>query len=169
MTDLPNSTSDGETPAGDPELAALVRPWENPTAPPAPSEGDASFSSEPGVDTVQVLPLAASAPDWEPEPRPRRRRSLVFRFGLSFVVGFVVAVGIGAGALYAWDRQYDGRVMPGVHLGSADLGGLTRDEAGAAIASAYGSLGNGQITLTGPDGQTTTMSYADVGRGPDTS
>ena len=31
------------------------------------------------------------------------------------------------------------------------------------------SLGNGQITLTGPDGQTTTISYADVGRGPDTS
>jgi hypothetical protein len=25
MTDLPNSTPDGETPAGDPELAALVR------------------------------------------------------------------------------------------------------------------------------------------------
>ena len=31
------------------------------------------------------------------------------------------------------------------------------------------SLGTGQITLTGPDGQTTTLSYADVGRGPDAS
>src|SRR4029077_4174080 len=31
------------------------------------------------------------------------------------------------------------------------------------------SLGTGQITLTGPGGQTTTISYADVGRSPDTS
>jgi hypothetical protein len=28
---------------------------------------------------------------------------------------------------------------------------------------------HGQITLTGPDGQMTTISYADLGRGPDTS
>ena len=32
-----------------------------------------------------------------------------------------------------------------------------------------GRSATGQITLTGPDGQTTTISYADVGRGPDTS
>ena len=141
MTDVPNtaavpaantSTPDGETPAGDPELAALVT-------------------------------------DGEPAARPRRRRSLALRFGVSFVLGFLLAVGIGAGVLYAWGQQYDGRVLPGVRVGSTELGGLTREQAEAAIANAYGSLGTGQITLTGPDGQTTTISYADVGRGPDTS
>jgi vancomycin resistance protein YoaR len=76
---------------------------------------------------------------------------------------------VGAGVLYAWGQQYDGRVLPGVRIGSTDLGGLTREQAQAAIAQAYASLGAGQITLTGPDGQTTTISYADVGRGPDTS
>ena len=54
-------------------------------------------------------------------------------------------------------------------MGSTDIGGLTREQAQAEIANAYGSLGTGQITLTGPDGQTTTISYADVGRGPNTS
>ena len=84
-------------------------------------------------------------------------------------MGFLLAVGVGAGALYAWGQQYDDKVLPGVSIGSTALGGLTREQAGAAIANAYSSLGSGQITLTGPDGQTTTISYADVGRGPDTS
>ena len=78
------------------------------------------------------------------------------------------AFGVGAGALYAWSSQYDGRVLPGVSVGSTGLGGLTREQAGAAITDAYASLGTGQITLTGPDGQATTISYTDVGRGPDT-
>ena len=101
--------------------------------------------------------------------RPRRRRSLALRFGVSFVLGFLLAAGIGAGVLYAWGQQYEGRVLPGVRVGSTELGGLTREQAEAAIASAYGSLATGQITLTGPDGQTTTISYADVGRGPGSS
>ena len=81
----------------------------------------------------------------------------------------MLAAGVGAGVLYAWGQQYDGRVLPGVRVGSTELGGLTREQAEAEIANAYGSLATGQITLTGPDGQTTTISYADVGRGPGTS
>ena len=118
---------------------------------------------------TSVVPVAAVVTDGEPTARPRRRRSLALRFGVSFVLGFVLAAGIGAGALYAWGQQYDGRVLPGVRVGSTELGGLTREQAAAAIANAYGSLATGQITLTGPDGQMTTISYADVGRGPGTS
>jgi vancomycin resistance protein YoaR len=238
MTDLPNSaadpagnasTPDGETPAGDPELAALVRrdappddadpsdatepvfdvtsaaadstsPDPDEPAPvaanggaagsqtagaaqadattadaPAPREptdtapADTSPTSEPGVDAVPVLPLAGAVTDGEPPARPRRRRSLALRFGVSFVLGFLLAVGIGTGVLYAWGQQYDGRVLPGVRVGSAELGGLTREQAEAEIANAYGSLATGRITLSGPDGQMTTISYTDVGRGPDTS
>ncbi len=142
---------------------------------PAPGEptdtapADTSPTSEPGVDAVPVLPLAAAVTDGEPPARPRRRRSLAFLFGVSLVLGFLLAVGTGAGVLYAWGQQYDGRVLPGVRVGSTELGGLTREQAEAKIASAYGSLATGQITLTGPDGHRTTISYADVGRGPDTS
>ena len=198
MTELPDSaadqaanssTPDGETLAGDPELAALVRRDAQPddadpslaalvtdatTDAPAPGDStdtavvDASPTSEYGVDAVPVLPLAAAVTAGEPA-RPRRRRSLVLRFGVSFVLGFLVAAGIGAGVLYAWGQQYDGRVLPGVSVGSTHLGGLTREQAAAEIANAYGALGRGQIVLTGPDSQMTTISYADVGRGPDTS
>ena len=194
MTDLPNPaadgaanlpTRDGGTPAGDPELAALVRAdaaldagdpelaaLVSPTADEATPEAGADDTVrvfEAGVDAVPVLPLAAAVTDAEPKARPWRRRSLALRFGISFVLGFLLTVGTGAGVLFAWDQQYDGRVLPGVRVGSTELGGLTRDEAGAAIATAYASLDDGQIELTGPDGQSTTVSYADVGRGPDTS
>jgi vancomycin resistance protein YoaR len=164
MTDLPNSAADraanayppdGESPAGDPELAALV--------------GRDAPRVEPGVVAVRVLPPAAAATDGERPAPPPRRAWLALRFGVSLVLGFLLAAGIGAGVLYAWGQQYDGRVLPNVRVGSTELGGLTPEQAEAKIASAYRSLGTGQITLTGPDGQMTTISYADVGRGRDTS
>ena len=175
MTDLPEnaadraanaSTADDETSVGDPELAALVRRG---TAPDDTAPAAALPTSEPEVAAVPVLPLVAAASGDKPPARPHRRRSLALRFGASFVVGVLLAVGIGAGVLYAWGQQYDGRVLPGVRVGSTDLGGLTREQAEAEIAKAYASLGAGQISLTGPDGQVVTISYADVGRGPNTS
>jgi vancomycin resistance protein YoaR len=180
MTDLPNDaadraanapTPDGETPIDDPELAALAALVRRGAAPDHADTApvDATPTVENGVAAVPVVPLAAAVTDGEPPARPRRRRSLVLRFGVSFLLGFLLAVGIGAGALYAWGQQYNGRVLPGVSIGSTNLGGLTREEAAAAIASAYASLGAGQITLAGPDGHTTIISYADVGRGPDTA
>ena len=101
--------------------------------------------------------------------QPRRRRSLALRFGVSFVLGVLLAIGLGAGALYAWGQQYEGLVLPGVRIGSTALGGLSGEQAAAAIEDAYGDLGTGEIALTGPDGDVTTVSYDYVGRGPDTT
>ena len=106
-----------------------------------PSGGDATPETlaavtEPGVDAVPVQPLAAAVAVGEPPAPPRRRRSLVLRFGVAFVLGCLLAVGVGAGALYAWGQQYDGRVLPGVSVGSTDLGGLTAEQVEAEIAQA---------------------------------
>ncbi len=189
MTDLPISAAGGaanasapdvEMPVGDPELAALVRRDATPadaTIGDTPAAGeptdtapaDTSPTSEPGVDAVPAPPFAAAVTEGEAPAPSGRRRSLALRFGVSFVLGVLLALGVGVGALYAWGQQYDGRVLPGVRIGSTELGGLTREQAEARIADAYGWLGNGQITLNGPDGHVTTISYADVGRGPDTS
>ena len=190
---------DGEASPGDPELAALVRPDGVPadgesavtTSPePAPTEtaptetadslaGDSELTdttpvvtspaTDPGVDAVPVVPLAAAVTGDEQPAKPRRRRSLRLLFGVSFVLGIILALGIGAGAIYAWDQQYIGRILPGVRVGSTELGGLSRDQANAALANANAALGTGQVTLTGPDGEVTTISYADLGRRPDTS
>jgi vancomycin resistance protein YoaR len=158
MTDLPSSEADRaanastpgvDTAAGDPELAALVQ------RDPPRDDGDSS-------------PAALVTLGERPSP-PRRRRSLALRFGASFVLGVLLALGVGVGVLYALGQQYDGRVLPGVRVGDTEVGGLTREQAEAKIANAYAWLGTGQITLTGPDGQMTTISFADLGRGPDTA
>jgi len=164
-----NAGAAGSPTAGDAPADATTADAPAPSEPIDTAPPDTSPTSEPSVDAVPVMPVVAATTDGEPTARPRRRRSLAVRFGVSFVLGFLLAAGIGGGVLYAWGRQYEGRVLPGVRVGSTELGGLTREQAGAAIANAYGSLATGQITLTGPDGETTTFSYADVGRAPDTT
>ncbi len=118
---------------------------------------------EPAAGDPELAALVASGSADRPATPKRRRRFLV-RFGVSFALGVLLASGVGVGVLYAWGQQYDGRVLPGVHVGSTQLGGLTREEAEATIASAYGWVGSGRITLTAPDGEVTTVPYADIHR-----
>jgi len=157
MTDLPNQAQDGDADATTPETAsdttesgtdvaepvidAAPTTAEEITTPvPTPVEvtdteltdtapTDTLPTSENGVEPVPVLPVVT---DVEPAPR-RRRRSLALRFGAAFVIGFALMAAIGGGVLYAWGREYDGRVLPGVSVGSTDLGGLTREQAATTI------------------------------------
>jgi vancomycin resistance protein YoaR len=119
------------------------------------------MTSSPDPEIVSPDPEIVAAPS----PTGRGRR-LAMRFALSFLLGVAVVVGIGAGALYAWGRQYDGRILPGVHTGSIDLSGLTPDEARTAIAAAYAHLAAGSIVLGAPSGEVTIPEVA-IGRGPD--
>ena len=95
-----------------------------------------------------------------------RRPSGRMRFAVAFIVGLLLATIAGAGALYAYDQQYINRVLPGVRIGAVDLSGLDEAAAAERLREAYSSLGEGEIVLTTPAGETT-ISYADVGRGPD--
>ena len=165
----PQASADSATAIVDVSAAAADATAPDPDLPTDATASDATPAAEPPVDVVPVEPVAASLTEGAPTAPHRRRRSLAFRFGVAFVLGFVLSVGVGAGAIYAWGQQYDGRILPGVRIGNTELGGLTREQAEAEIANDYGSLATGQITLTGPDGQSTIISYADVGRGPDTS
>ena len=95
-----------------------------------------------------------------------RRPSGRVRFAIAFIVGLLLATVAGAGALYAYDQQYVGRVLPGVRVGAVDLSGLDPTTASERLRETYGSWGEGEIVLTTPAGDTT-ISYADIGRGPD--
>src|SRR4051794_10585754 len=95
-----------------------------------------------------------------------RRPSPRFRFGVAFLLGVILATSVGAGALYAFDQQYLGRILPGVRIGSVDLSGLDAAAAADRISAEYASLGQGEVVVGGPDGSVA-IPYADIGRGPD--
>jgi vancomycin resistance protein YoaR len=91
--------------------------------------------------------------------RPSQR----FPFVAAFAIGVVAVLILGAGVLYAYDRQFEGRILPGVHVGSVDLSGLWPDEASARLNAAYADLGSGQLVLSG-GGSQSSVSYASLGR-----
>ncbi len=98
---------------------------------------------------------------------PARRPSARLRFGVAFLIGLVLTFGLGAGALYAYDQQYAGRILPGVSVGGVNLSGLTPDAARTALDEAYRAASDGRITVTGPDASTT-ITFAEIGRRVDT-
>jgi hypothetical protein len=66
-----------------------------------------------------------------------RGRRLLPRFGLAFVLGLLAVLAVGVGALYAYDRHYQDRVLPSAHVGGIDLSGLTATEAAARLHETY--------------------------------
>jgi vancomycin resistance protein YoaR len=105
----------------------------------------------------------AQLPD--PASPGRKGSSLALKFAIAFLMGAVLVVGVGGGALYAYGQQYTGKILPGVSVGDTDLSGLTPGQARDRLVEAYGALGAGVITLTGPDGELT-IGYGEVGRQP---
>ena len=93
------------------------------------------------------------------------RPSPWFRFGLAALLGLAAALLVGLGGLYAYDRIYEGKVLPGVRVGLVDMSGLTPEAARAELTRAYGSLSDGRIVVTGPDGEQV-ITYREIGRGP---
>jgi vancomycin resistance protein YoaR len=92
-----------------------------------------------------------------------RRTSAGLRFTVAFLVGILLTLALGVGALYAYDQQYTGRVLPGVQVGSVDLSGLTPQDARAKLDTAYRDMSEGRIVVAGPDG-TEAITYAEVDR-----
>ncbi len=82
---------------------------------------------------------------------------------LAFVLGLGLALLLAVGGVFAYEQAHAGKIGQGVHAGSVDLSGLTREQASAKLTAAYASLGVGQLALSLPDG-TRTVSYADLGR-----
>ncbi len=99
-------------------------------------------------------------------PLEMRRPNARVRFFVAFLISMLAALGLGASALYAFDRVYTGRILPGVTVGGIDVAGMAPDEATAVLAKAFASFGEGRAVLTGNDIEMT-IDYADIGRRPD--
>jgi hypothetical protein len=100
-------------------------------------------------------------------PRRPRRRRLGLRFAIAFLAGLLAAMALGVGALYGYDQQYEGRVLPGVRVGAVDLSGLTADGARQRIESSYSRLASGSLVLRAGDRQTS-IPWSELGRRIDT-
>jgi len=76
---------------------------------------------------------------------PRRR--VWPRLLVGFVIGVFLCLGIAAGALFAYDAKHDGRVLTGVGVAGVDLSGLDRDQAAAALGTAFSGYGEGRVVI----------------------
>jgi vancomycin resistance protein YoaR len=85
---------------------------------------------------------------------------------VAFVAGAMATFFLLSAVVFAFAGSYDNRVLPGVHVGSVDLSGMTRDEAVASLQSNYAYLSQGEVTVTTPVG-VTTITYRQAGRAPD--
>src|SRR3954467_13818498 len=108
---------------------------------------------DPPADTAVVSSRSHPLPPRVPPPLPApacvssRSHRLLPRFALAFLLGLAAVLALGAGALYAYDQQYAGRVLPGVHIGDVDLSGLDAGAAAGRLHARYDTLGQGTITV----------------------
>jgi len=75
------------------------------------------------------------------------RRPDVARFVIAFIASLGVALVLGIAALYAVDRAFDGRVLPGVRAGAVDLSGLEPAAARERLLEAFGGAAEGSVVL----------------------
>jgi vancomycin resistance protein YoaR len=108
-------------------------------------------------------PIDVLSDDTAPIAGEARRTSMRVRFALAFGIGLVVALLLGVGALYAYDQQYTGRVLPGVRVGTVDLSGLTPRTAASRLLETYGGLSSGKVVVNGPNGPVV-ITYQSLGR-----
>jgi vancomycin resistance protein YoaR len=87
-------------------------------------------------------------------------------FVAAFLAGLLAVTTISVGGLYAFERTYDGRVLPSVKVGTVDLSGLTEAEARSTLAAAYKGYAEGAIVLESSSG-TVRVPFAEVGRRAD--
>jgi len=96
-------------------------------------------------------------------PAIEARRWHPGRILLAFVVGLLLVALVSVGSVLAYEQSYSGKIAAGVTVGGVQVAGMTRDEAAAALSSAYASVGTGTLTVDTVNGPTT-LTYADLGR-----
>ena len=92
-------------------------------------------------------PASTFDPAFDPVLPTGRRRRLWPRFAIAMVLGLVAVLALGVGAMFAYDQQYQGRILPGVRVGAVDLSGLSPDDAAARLHAAYDALGAGTAVV----------------------
>lgn len=102
-----------------------------------------------------------------PDRAPATSRGFPFgKLVVGVLAGFVLALGFGAGALLAYQGQYEERIYPGVTVDGVSVAGLSRDAAKATLERELAGYGAGEAVLT-VEGTTLRIPYAAMGRRAD--
>jgi vancomycin resistance protein YoaR len=139
---------------------ASQRPIPAPKAPPAEPQYSAYDYAEP----EHGYHAAPARSEHVAVASPRDLRLVGFL--VAFAVGTVATLAVFAALASGVAGSYNNKILPGVHAGSADLSGLTRDEAIARLQTEFAGLSQGEVTVTTPVG-VATITYQQAGRGPD--
>lgn len=97
---------------------------------------------------------------WRLKDSARARRA-----GLIGVAGLATLL-VAIAAAIAMVGQLDGKILPGVRVGSLDLGGVSVADARHHLLQRYAALGQGQIAVETPSGRAS-MTFTEIGRGLD--
>ena len=128
--------------------------------------------------TTEGAPANAAAPKTrrarKPQSEPGRPRFAALAnvdirlvgFAAAFIGGAIATFVLLSAVAFSFAGSYENRVVAGVHVGSVDLSGATRDEAVAKLKAGYAYLSKGEVTVTTPAGSTT-ITYGQLNRGPD--
>jgi hypothetical protein len=146
------------------------------SARPAPARSSARAASSEMQAQSSHDEAASSKPQRRTAPHlPRLRTASVqaiagdYRlagFALAFLAGVAATLFLFSVMALGYAGSYNGRILPGVHVGSVDLSGLTHDQAIAKLQGSFTYLGQGEVTITTPVG-VTTITYQQLGRQPD--
>jgi vancomycin resistance protein YoaR len=160
--DSPNDQPDPALDAPAPEASTAQAPEAS-----VPAEASVTEPANlPAADAgAPATPVAATVAPAATGTRRRLRlgRATARRFVAAFTFGILGVLAVSAGALAAFESSNSGRILPGTHVGSVDLSGLTPSEARARLNDAYAALGEGELLLAA-DGTTRTVTYASIGR-----
>jgi vancomycin resistance protein YoaR len=118
---------------------------------------------------VEGAPTMTTASDLLPPPADTsvaRRRGDLRGFIAAFVLSAFVTLGLAGAAVLAYDSSYDGRILPGVRVGSVDLSGLDRTGATTALAAGYSAYGEGRVVVRTVAGDVS-IAYREFSRRPD--
>lgn len=165
--------ADAPLPADAPAPADVPPPDASPTEP-ALSKADlaAPLAIPPDAGPLDAGPLDAgptiATPSDVAAPAAQgvRRPLPLRRFAVGLLIGFVLAAAAGAGAVFAFEQQYQGKIQAGVHVGSIDLSGLTRDQARTRLTAELAGISDGTVVVGMRHG-TASVSFAAIGRVPD--
>jgi vancomycin resistance protein YoaR len=101
-----------------------------------------------------------SVTEADARPRPRLRSRRFWRvLGVAILLAVLVAA-LAIGAAFAFDRAYEGRVLPGVSVAGVDVSGLDKAQLRQRLAAI--SILPGSLELVS-DGRRVTVSPADLG------